>query len=173
MKKIIVLGSLAILTLSGCGSMATFKNQSDAQKPTVLKEFNGKYAVVGFRGVNASKVKEIELSISSENKGTASVYAENGKKLFTSTLYNCDIANQAQAENTGKPVESIENIVRCDVASSDYKYAQLYVARVKGDYVIKDQAMISTYEPMKITGGHLIEIKLSPGTGILVNASKN
>jgi hypothetical protein len=171
MKKTIAT-VIVLTTLAGCGSMAKFKNQTDAQTSAVSREFVGRYAVVDSRGRGDYQFKEIELIFDSEDGGRAIGYDADGKKVITYGLYGCEIANQAQAENSGKPVESIENIVRCTVFSNSYRYAEMYVAKVKSDYLIQDQALISQYKPMGITSGYLITVKTGIGSGLLVNAKK-
>lgn len=171
-NNLVLLTSVAASLLAGCGGMGPYKNQSDAQLPAVLEAFTGKYAVVDTRGADAKGIKEIELALNSKDQGFANTFGDSGKLLAKIGLHKCKFANEAQTGNSGAPVESVENIITCDIISSSYQYATLYAAKVKSNYVVKDQAVMGGHEPLPVNAGYLIKIKLNPGTGILANASK-
>ena len=60
-------------------------------------------------------------------------------------------------------MESVESLVRCDILSS-YKYAAMYIGKVKSGYEISDQKAFKTFEPMRISTGYFITIKENVGS---------
>lgn len=163
-----IFGILALALLSGCASTDPLRVQTSDERHEMFSRLSGNYRVVDSRK-NYSKYSNVALTLADKN-GTAIVTTENGAKQ-TYRLFKCEIANQAQAANTGSPIESVEDLVRCDIASN-YKYAQVYIGKVRNGYTVKDQAVIRTFDPIVINGGYLIELSLDVGSRVVISASR-
>ncbi|MGC4062138.1 MAG: hypothetical protein QM749_15350 [Aquabacterium sp.] len=168
MKKIIAF--LAFLFLAGCTS--TFKNQTDAQTDAVLNDFAGRYEVMQKSGSKDFPFDALNVTFSKNGRGFAARYSADGKRLSEYMLFHCGIANQAQAENFGDPVEFVENIIRCDIADDYYQYARIYIAKVRDDYSIKSKAWLPSFQQINIHHGYVINIETSPGSTLYVDARK-
>lgn len=163
-----VCGILSLAVLAGCGSLEPLRKQSDSERLAMFEQLSGRYHVIDARK-NNFKFSQIQLSMADTN-GSATLTTHSGEE-YRFKLSKCEIANQSQAGNTGKPITSIEELTRCDIVS-DYKYAQIYVGKVKNDYIVSDQAVIGMFDPIVINGGYLITLQIGPGSRVILNTSK-
>lgn len=166
--RIKISGILALTFLSGCASTDPLRVQTSDERLAMFARLSSSYRVIDARR-NYSKYSNVALTLADKN-GIAIVTTESGTTQ-TYRLLKCEIANQAQAANTGSPIESVEDLVRCDIASN-YKYAHIYIGKVKGGYTVKDQAVIRTFDPVVINGGYLIELSLDVGSRVVMSASR-
>lgn len=121
-------GLAAILIIGGCAAFEPLREQTNDQRLAMFKNLSGTYRVVDARQ-NTNKYDSMTVLLADRN---GSLTASTGGAKRTFKLVRCELANQAQASNMGDPVESVEDLVRCDVAS-DYKYARFYVGKVKSE----------------------------------------
>lgn len=138
----------------------------------MLNDFSGVYEAFDSRGSMDLPFASLSVSFSGAGRGVAISYSAAGKRLSEYMLFNCGVANQAQAENFGSPVESVLNIIRCDIYENNYQYAHMYIARVGGNYSVRDAALIPMFKPMDIFHGYVIEIKTSPGSGAYIDVKR-
>lgn len=151
----------------GCTSFAPMRTQSDDERQAMFQKMSGVYKVMDSR-LNYSNVASLEIHLA--DKGGQVIATDESGKSSTYGLWKCEIANQAQARNFGSPVESVEELVRCDI-SSEYRYSHIYVGKVKSDYVVKSGALIKTWSPINIKSGYVIDFV--PTTGIrIIDAAK-
>ena len=167
MKKLIPY--LSPLIISGCYSLEPLKTPPQDELNTILNSLNGKYKSIDSRENKWSKYSTIDITLSSKS-GRAIIAGEDGRKTKIQ-LRKCKIANHAQANNMGTPFESIEELITCDI-ESQYQYARIYIGKVKNNFTISDKKLIKTFDPMTISGGYLINIKLSPGGDVFLNSIK-
>jgi hypothetical protein len=168
MKKL-ALSLLTAFLLLGCYSTAPLKNLNASETATELESMNGTYRTRDSRENKYSKIAAIDVLIR-QKSGSADIHREGGRS-YKLHLWSCELANVAQAKNFGKPFESVESLVRCDILSS-YKYAHIYIGKVKKDYVIRDQKVLSTFEPMQITTGYVIHYSEGVGSATWLSVTK-
>lgn len=157
------------LLLAGCYATTPTKDLTADETTALLNSMSGKYKATDSRSNPQPRIAGIDVKLSTK-RGMLDVTTESGG-TYRLKLLNCELANNAQANNFGKPFDSIEALVRCDILS-EYKYAQLYIGKVKPDYVVSDRALLKNFEPMTITSGHVISIKQNIGSDVLLNAIK-
>jgi hypothetical protein len=164
-KRIGVL--LVFVSMSAC--MGPFKEQTDSERQVMLSKLSGLYRVVDTR-TNISKATSISLLLS-ESRGFISFTGENGvERNFR--LRNCKTANKSQAGNLGSPVESIEDVVRCNVEGYDYEHSRVFIAKVKSDYIVESQALIKRFGPIAIKSGYVIDFLPDRGSYFIVDAER-
>jgi hypothetical protein len=158
------------IALAGC-SFAPFKNLTPEETNSMLNSLSGTYRVIDSRENKYSKYTGMNVTLTT--KGGVANLTSDGGATTTLQLLRCEIANNAQAKNSGDPIESVEKLFICDV-SSDYRYAHIYIGQVKSNYAVSDKVslFLKSFTPMTITGGYFIEIVLSPGSDVLLNATK-
>lgn len=131
---------------------------------------NGIYRTRDSRQNKYAKISAVDISIR-QKSGSADIHQEGGAS-YKLHLWKCELANIAQAHNFGTPFESIESLVRCDILSN-YRYAQIYIGKVNTDYLIQDQKMLRTFEPMRITTGYVIRLAQGVGGATLLSVTKD
>ncbi len=169
MKPHATFTTLAI-ALTGCMSTAPYKVMNQAQTTIEIESANGSYKVVDSRANNVRRIARIKIAITGK-RGVAEVYRE-GSSANKVPLFNCEIANAAQSNNFGGPADLVESMTRCDVYS-DYRYAHIYIAKVRQGYWIRDAKLFQTFQPMEIKSGYVIEYADTIGGGVLLDAAKD
>lgn len=157
-----------VVLLSGCNSLEPLTDAKKEETNSTLNVLSGTYRIIDSRQNKYSAIIGLNATLSTE-KGRVRATTNSGKP-FGFKLFNCRVANHIQTKNSGEPIESVEKLIRCDMVS-DYKYAEIYIGKVKNDYTVKDQKLFKSFEPIIITGGYLIVIKdgVNP---IFLNATK-
>jgi len=162
--------TLIFWLLAGCYSTAPHKELDGVQINQEFEKMSGVYRVRDSRENKHTKVAAINLVIRAR-RGSAEVHREDGS-TYTLKLWKCELANIAQAQNFGKPFESIESLVRCDILSN-YAHAGIFVGKVKNDYVVSDGKMLKTFDPMQIKTGYVVSLKEGLGGSTLLSVSRD
>ena len=146
--------------LAGCGSLEPMKQLTPAELSKEFSEMSGEYVVVDSRNNTSQAIVSISATIQ-ESRGHV-IVSRKGVRPYRLTLSRCEIANQAQAGNFGRPVEAIKSLVRCDIVSN-YRYAQIYLGKVDAGYQVSDAKVFKTFEPMEIRTGRVVSLQENVG----------
>ncbi|WP_211442927.1 hypothetical protein [Collimonas humicola] len=164
-----IAGILSFTLLNGCASFEPLKMQSNEERLAMFSGLSGSYRVIDSRWNNL-KYTNVNLELA-DKRGMATVTFDNGETQRY-VLSKCEVANKAQTANTGQPIEYVEDLVRCDVGSTTYQYAQVYVGKVKKGYTIKSQAVLGGFDPIVINSGYFINANFVGPRNTVMAASR-
>jgi hypothetical protein len=147
--------------LASCSTNTPVKELSADEMAVLISEINGKYKVIDSRS-DSLKITDIDVKLTAQN-GVLSIGSDRSQK-DNYNLVKC----RAFKAFYGKPVEAG---VMCGIFPSPCQFSSLLVAKIKNDFVLTDGKLINKFEPMAITGGYVVSVKLCI-TSAFFNAAK-